>query len=58
MSIEHKGNMIRDIPKGSMLKDRVAEGDLLVSEGPTGSKLWKKKKKLNEDEMENNSLNE
>jgi len=58
MSIEHKGNMIRDIPKGSMLKDRVAEGDLLVSEAPTGNPLWKKKKKLNEDEMENNSLNE
>ncbi len=40
------------------LNDRVAEGDLLVSEGPTGSKLWKKKKKLNEDDDANNTLNE
>jgi len=58
MSTEHKGNMIRDIPDGEMLKDKVAEGDLLVSEGPKGDPLWKKKKKLNEEEEGPKSLNE
>ena len=58
MSTIKKGNMIRDIPQGEMLKDRLPEGDMLVSEAPTGNPLWKKKKKLNEDEMENNTLNE
>jgi len=34
------------------------EGDLLVTEGPEGEKLWKKKKKLNEAGEEIKSLNE
>ena len=58
MSTEHKGNMIRDIPDGEMLKDKVAEGELLVSEGPKGGRLWKKKGNLNEDETECKTLNE
>ena len=58
MSTEHKGNMIRDIPQGEMLKDKVTEGELLVSEAPTGNALWKKKKKLNEEDGEGNVLNE
>ncbi len=41
MSTEHKGNMIRDIPQGEMLKDKVTEGELLVSEAPTGNALWR-----------------
>jgi hypothetical protein len=41
-----------------MLKDQLPEGDMLVSEGPKGDPLWKKKKKLNEQDGENNQLNE
>ena len=52
MSTEHKRDMIRDIPDGEMLKDKLPEGDMIVSEGPKGNALWKKKKKLNEDESE------
>ncbi len=60
MSTEHKGNMIRDIPDadGEMLKNKLPEGDMLVSEAPKGDPLWKKKKKLNEDETEATTLNE
>ena len=60
MSTEHKGNMIRDIPPdGEMSKPRpLGAGDLLVSEAPEGEPLWKKKKKINEDETEGNCLNE
>lgn len=58
MSTEHKGNMIRDIPKGDMLKDKLPEGEMLVSEGPQGKALWKKKKKLNEQDGEQTALNE
>jgi len=58
MTTQLKGDMIRDIPKGDMLKNRLPEGEMLVSEGPTGNALWKKKKKLNENDNENNQLNE
>ncbi len=58
MSTEHKGNMIRDIPQGEMLKDNVAEGEMIVSEGPRGDALWKKKKKLNEEGADEKQLNE
>lgn len=58
MSTERKGNMIRDIPDGKMLKDKLPEGDLLVSEGPTGNPLWKKKKKINEEDDKAVKLNE
>jgi hypothetical protein len=59
MATEHKGNMIRDIPHdGKPLKDVLPEGELLVSEAPEGDPLWKKKKKLNEDETEAKVLNE
>lgn len=58
MSTEHKGNMIRDIPDGEMLKDKLPEGDMIVSEAPTGSPLWKKKKKMNEENGKSITLNE
>lgn len=58
MSKELKGNLIRDIPDGEVLKDQLPEGDLLVNETPDGDPLWKKKKKLNEDDTEENILNE
>lgn len=58
MSKELKGNLIRDIPDGEMLKNEQKEGDLLVSEAPTGNPLWKKKKKLNEDDDADQILNE
>jgi len=59
MATEHKGNMIRDIPHdGKPLKDVLPEGELLVSEAPEGDPLWKKKKKLNEEETEVKVLNE
>lgn len=58
MSTQYKGNMIRDIPQGEMLKQPIPEGEMLVSEGPKGDALWKKKKKLNEEEDEGRMLNE
>jgi hypothetical protein len=58
MSTEHKGNMIRDIPQGEQLKNVLPEGELLVNETPDGDPLWKKKKKLNEDDTEEKMLNE
>jgi len=58
MSTQHKGDMIRDIPDGEMLKDEVVEGERLVSEAPKGDALWKKKKKLNEDGTDEHQLNE
>jgi hypothetical protein len=58
MSKKYKGDLIRDIPNGELLKDKIAEGDLLVSEGPKGDPLWKKKKKINEENKDENILNE
>jgi len=58
MSKELKGNLIRDIPDGEMLKNEQREGDLLVSEAPEGDPLWKKKKKINEDDEADKILNE
>lgn len=57
MSKELKGDIIRDIPKGKMLKDEY-DGDLIKTEGPDGKPLWKKKKKLNEQGEEIEQLNE
>lgn len=57
MSIEHKGEVIKDEIDGDLLKDKLPEGDMIVSEGPKGNPLWKKKNKLNEDKNEN-KLNE
>lgn len=49
MSKEYKGELLRNRKKGELLKDKpLGEGDLIVSEGPKGEPLWKKKKKLNE----------
>jgi hypothetical protein len=50
--------MIRDIPQGEQLKNVLPEGELLVNETPDGDPLWKKKKKLNEDDTEEKMLNE
>jgi hypothetical protein len=58
MSKEYKGDMIRDIPDGKMLKDEKQKGDLLVSEAPNGNPLWKKKKKINETDDVDKILNE
>ena len=59
MATEYDGPIIRDLPlDGKPLKNVLPEGDLLVSEGPEGDPLWKKKKKLNEDESSEKMLNE
>ena len=59
MATERKGNYLKDKKlDGEMLKKLIPEGDLLVSEGPDGEPLWKKKKKLNEDGSEASPLNE
>lgn len=57
MSVKRNGDLIKDIPDGKLLK-KEEKGDLIVSEGPKGNPLWKNKKKLNENETENNTLNE
>jgi hypothetical protein len=59
MATEHKGEYLKDKKvDGKLLKDLLPEGELIVSEGPKGEKLWKKKKKLNEDGSEVGPLNE
>lgn len=52
-----EGELIKDKIEGEMLKDEKLKGDLIVSEGPKGNPLWKKKKKINE-EKEEDVLNE
>ena len=58
MSTEYDGKLIKDKPKGKLLKKQLPEGDILVSEGPKGDPLWKKKKQLNEKSNKDNTLNE
>jgi hypothetical protein len=58
MAKEYKGTLIKDKVDGEMLKDILPEGDMIVSEGPKGEPLWKKKKKLNEEEENQQRLNE
>jgi hypothetical protein len=58
MATQHDGELLRDLPKGKPLTDVLPEGDLLTNEGPSGNPLWKKKKKLNEDDGSDNMLNE
>lgn len=48
MSKEYKGKLLRDKKDGELLKNKLPEGELIVSEGPEGDPLWKKKKKINE----------
>lgn len=43
--------------KKDMLEPVIPEGELIVSEGPKGEKLWKKKKKINEEDKKE-TLNE
>jgi len=58
MAKEYKGTLLKDTIDGEMLKDILPEGEMIVSEGPKGEPLWKKKKKLNEDEEGPQRLNE
>lgn len=58
MSREYTGEVIRDKKKGEIIKDLLPEGDLIVSEGPKGEPLWKKKKKLNESGKEERLITE
>jgi hypothetical protein len=58
MATQHNGEYLKDKIDGKPLKDVLPEGDLLVSEGPKGDPLWKKKKKLNEGDDSDNMLNE
>lgn len=61
MSTEHKGEEMNEpvfSKTGKLLRGKLPEGDMLVSEGPKGEKLWKKKKKLNEDDGSTKTLNE
>jgi hypothetical protein len=58
MATQHNGEYLKDTIEGKPLKDVLPEGDLLVSEGPKGDPLWKKKKKLNEGDDSDNMLNE
>ena len=63
MSTEQKGNKLNEpayTRSGKLLNKPIfgENGELLTSEGPKGEPLWKKKKKLNEEDGKNNSLNE
>lgn len=61
MSTERDGERLNEpvySRTGKLLKKRLPEGELLVSEAPTGNPLWKKKKKLNEEDGKTNTLNE
>ncbi len=58
MATEHDGEYLKDTLDGKPLKNVLPEGDLLVNEGPEGTPLWKKKKKLNEGDSEEKMLNE
>jgi hypothetical protein len=61
MSTEHKGKELNEpvfSRTGKLLNRPLPEGDLLVSEGPKGEQLWKKKKKINEENGKSNTLNE
>lgn len=61
MSTEHKGETMNEpvySKTGKLFNRPIAEGDLLVSESPKGDPLWKNKKKINEDDEKQNTLNE
>jgi hypothetical protein len=61
MSTENKGEKLNEpvySRTGKLLNRPLPEGELLVSEAPTGNPLWKKKKKINEEDEKNISLNE
>jgi hypothetical protein len=61
MSTEQKGEKLNEpvfSRTGKLLNRPLPEGDLLKTEAPTGNKLWKKKKKLNEENGKNITLNE
>jgi len=55
---KYDGEILKDKIDGELLKDETPTGDLIVSEGPKGEKLWKKKKEINEETEEENILNE
>lgn len=61
MSTEQKGEKLNEpvfSRTGKLLNRPLPEGELLVSEGPKGDPLWKKKKKLNEEDGKQSTLNE
>ena len=61
MSTEKKGEQLNEpvfSKTGKLLNRPLPEGELLVSEAPTGNKLWKKKKNLNEEDGKQTTLNE
>lgn len=63
MSMEQKGNTMNEpvyTRSGKLLNRPIfdEERDLLVSEAPDGTPLWKKKEKLNEGDRKRNTLNE
>ena len=61
MSTEQKGNTMNEpvySRTGKLLNKPLPEGDLLKTEAPTGNPLWKKKKKLNEEDGKKITLNE
>lgn len=44
--------------EGEMIKDPLPEGEILKDPSPSGDPLWKKKKRVDEDEYEEKNLNE
>jgi hypothetical protein len=61
MSTEKKGEKLNEpvySRTGKLLNRPLPEGDLLKTEAPTGNPLWKKKKKINEEDEKNITLNE
>ena len=57
MAKEYKGNMIRDIPEGELIKDKKPKGESIKSEGAKGNPLWKDTE-LNEEKKKKKQINE
>jgi hypothetical protein len=57
MSVEYKGELLKDIPKEGKLLKKEHKGDILKSEGDQGNPLWKDTK-LNEDKKKKKKINE
>ena len=58
MVVKKEGELLKDKkPKGKIIKDSI-NGELLKDKVLEGEPLWKKKKKLNETNDEEQNLNE
>ena len=58
MVIKHKGKLLRKRKiKGKLLKDEI-DGELLKDEEIEGDPLWKKKKRIDENDYKEKNLNE